>query len=58
MSHRRLHRAVMMLPKQRVSPVKHLAYGSNSEFTESENEAYTLLMKKPYFDKIIGRNTI
>lgn len=37
--------------------MKYLAYGSNSEFTDSENETYTLLMKKPYFDKIIGRNT-
>jgi len=32
--------------------VKYLAYGSNSEFTDSD-ETYILLMKKPYSDKII-----
>lgn len=43
----------MRLPKWRVSPVKYLAYGSNSVFPDSD-ETYILLMKKPYFDKIIG----
>lgn len=53
MTHRRLCRAVMTFPNWRVSPVKYLAYGSNSVFTDSD-ETYVLLMKKPYFDKIIG----
>lgn len=53
MTCRRLFWAVMTSPKQRVSPVKYLAYGNNSVFTDSD-EAYTLLMKKPCFDKIMG----
>lgn len=56
MTHRRLHWAVMTFPKWRVSPVKHQAYGSNSVFTDLD-EAHILLMKKPYSDKIIGKNT-
>lgn len=53
MTHRRLCRVVMTFPKWRVSPVKYLAYGNNSIFTDLD-ETYILLMKKPYFDKIIG----
>lgn len=53
MTCRRLFWAVMTSPKQRVSPVKYLAYGNNSVFTDSD-EAYALLMKKPCFDKIMG----
>lgn len=53
MTCRRLFWAVMTFPKWTVSPVKYLAYGSNSVVTDSD-ETYVLLMKKPCFDKIIG----
>lgn len=53
MTHRRLCWAVMTFPKWRVSPMKYPAYGNNSIFTDWD-ETYILMMKTPYFDKIIG----